>query len=201
MSNELRGLNLANLSDQLVYYGHFGNKRLRPCVFLCHKREDKSACKILADQLSINHIDYYLDEEDQDLQLACAEKNPYTITEAIKKGIVNSTHMAVIISDKTYKSEWVPFEVGYGHAAIIDKGLVLDQRAAREKLVIIVLKDLNGRVLPDYLQVGFEIKSIEDFIQYIAHLKGNHFGFGTLNHIALKERSQSDSKGINTILL
>ncbi|KFE97347.1 hypothetical protein IX39_20340 [Chryseobacterium formosense] len=29
--------------------------------------------------------------------------------------------MFVVISAKTYQSQWVPFEVGYGHAAILDK--------------------------------------------------------------------------------
>ena len=172
ISSNPPGFNLAHRSDSIAYFGLFGATRPRPIIFLSHKQEDKPACRILAHYLKENHIDYYLDEEDPYLQIASAEKNPYKITEAIKKGIGNSTHMAVVISEKTYKSEWVPFEVGYGHAAIIDKGMAIDQRAAREKLVVIVLKDLKGRILPDYLQVGFQIKSIEDFIRYVQTIKG-----------------------------
>jgi len=65
---------------------------------------------------------------------------------ARKKGIKESTHKAEVISEKTSKSEWVPFEVRYGHAAIIDKGLVLVQRAVREILFKIILKDLKESI-------------------------------------------------------
>lgn len=172
MTTAFPGFNLANPSENIQYRALFGATRPRPIIFLSHKQEDKPSCRILAHYIKENHIDYYLDEEDPYLQIASAEKNPYKITEAIKKGISNSTHMAVVISEKTYRSEWVPFEVGYGHAAIIDKGMVKDQRVAMQKLIVIILKDLSGKVLPDYLQVGFQIKSIEDFIRYLKNIKG-----------------------------
>ena len=123
--------------------------------------------------LKENHIDYYLDEEGSYLQIASAEKNPYKITEAIKKGIKESTHMAVVISEKTYQSEWIPLEVGYGHAAIIDKAMIINRRNNSLHLAVIILKDIQDKLLHDYSKVGYQIKSIEEYIRYLNKIKGD----------------------------
>lgn len=98
----------------------FENKALaRPFVFLSYKKEDKGACVVIAKYLKDAGIDYYLDIEDKGLQHATSINDPIKITESIKKGICESTHMMVVVSEKTVKSEWVPFEIGYGHASIM----------------------------------------------------------------------------------
>lgn len=58
----------------------------KPCVFLSHKKEDKPSCKKIAEYLSNAGIDYYLDEEDDDLQRAVSVSDPIKIIEAIKRG-------------------------------------------------------------------------------------------------------------------
>lgn len=55
----------------------------RPCVFFNHKREDKPACRELAEYLKDAGIDYYLDEEDAGLQIASTTNNAEQITESI----------------------------------------------------------------------------------------------------------------------
>lgn len=144
----------------------------RPCVFLSHKNEDKPACKKIAEYLENAGIDYYLDENDKELQYTASTNNPEKITELIKNGIAESTHMLVVISEKTYQSQWVPFEVGYGHAAILDKDDLQNTQKNKIKLAILTLKDISDSALPDYLQVGYIIRGTKSINEYISKISG-----------------------------
>lgn len=168
-----KGYNKANLSEsiQLWFKAYSNNEYLkRPCVFLSHKREDKAECKKIAQYLKQAEIDYYLDEEDSTLQIAASNNDPIKITESIKKGIRQSTHMMVVISEKTYQSQWVPFEVGYGHSAILDKDLKDDEEPDRIKLSILTLKDISEKSLPDYMKVGYIIRGTKSLNTYISKI-------------------------------
>lgn len=168
-----KGLNKAELTESIEWLLEAYSKpafRKRPCVFLSHKKEDKAECRKIAEYLKHAEIDYYLDELDNELQIAAREKNPIKITESIKEGIRNSSHMLVVVSEKTYKSQWVPFEVGYGHSAILDKGLKKDEKPDRIKLSILTLKDISERSLPDYMQVGNIIRGTKSLNSYISKI-------------------------------
>lgn len=151
----------------------FSNKEIadRPCVFLSHKREDKEACREIAKYFEDAGIDYYLDEDDNKLQVASAAGDPIKITECIKNGIDECTHMMVVISEKTYRSQWVPFEVGYGHASILDQDH-LRSKDNRLKLAVLTLKDISEKSLPDYLRVGHIIRGTQTLNDYIAKITG-----------------------------
>jgi hypothetical protein len=138
----------------------------KPCVFLSHKKEDKPACKKIVEYFSNAGIDYYLDEEDDNLQQAASVSDPIKITDAIKKGIKNSTHMLVVISERTYRSQWVPFEVGYGQAAIIDNQINIDKL----KLSVLTLRDISEATLPDFLQIAYIIKGTKSLNEYISKI-------------------------------
>lgn len=167
-----KGFNKANVIESIRWEIKSLNDntvRERPCVFLSHKREDKDACKRIASYFRDAGIDYYLDEEDNALQHASSISDPIKITESIKEGIRSSTHMMVVVSDKTYKSLWVPFEVGYGHASILDQEkLKLNEN--RIKLSVLTLKDIAEKTLPDYLQVGYVIKGTKSLNEYISKI-------------------------------
>lgn len=165
-----KGFNKANLFENVNWI----TKSLkdsalskRPCVFLSHKKEDKNACKEIANYFRNAGIDYYLDIEDNNLQHASSVGDPIKITESIKNGIRNSSHMMVVVSEKTYKSQWVPFEVGYGHASILDQEN-LTSKQNRIKLSVLTLKDIAEQSLPDYLQVGYIIKGTKSLNEYIS---------------------------------
>ncbi|WP_034886198.1 toll/interleukin-1 receptor domain-containing protein [Gillisia sp. JM1] len=169
----VKGLNKAETLDKLFWLIESNNVKERPCVFLSHKKEDKNECRKIAEYLKEAEIDYYLDELDEDLQQAAAQGNPELITESIKKGIRESTHMLVVVSEKTYRSEWVPFEIGYGHSAILDKGLEEGIKDNKIKLSVLTLKDISEKTLPDYLQVAYIIrgtKSLNDYISKITDI-------------------------------
>lgn len=144
----------------------------RPCVFLSHKKEDKPSCRKIAEYLSNAEIDFFLDENDDELQQAVRTGNPTLITERIKEGIRESTHMLVVVSEKTYKSQWVPFEIGYGHSAIIDKGLEKDKRDDKIKLSILTLKDISETELPTFMQVGNILRGTKSLNEYISKISG-----------------------------
>ncbi|WP_277014967.1 toll/interleukin-1 receptor domain-containing protein [Flavobacterium lindanitolerans] len=167
-----KGLNKANLVENITWLAESIKDRSlhsRPCVFLSHKREDKSACRKIADYLKNAGIDYYLDEEDDNLQYASERGDAVRITESIKNGIKNSSHMMVVVSDQTYRSLWVPFEVGYGHAAILDQEK-LQLEKNRIRLSVLTLKDIAEKTLPDYLQVGYVIKGTKSLNEYISKI-------------------------------
>lgn len=166
-----KGFNKADTFERLSWIlESFENKTLkRSCVFLSHKKEDKFACKEIAKYLKDAEIDYYLDVEDAGLQHASLINDPIKITESIKKGIRESTHMMVVVSEKTARSQWVPFEIGYGHASILDQDK-LSIEDNQIKLSVLVLKDLAEKELPDYLKVGYLIKGTKSLNNYISKI-------------------------------
>ncbi|OCA76363.1 hypothetical protein BBI01_06630 [Chryseobacterium artocarpi] len=166
-----KGFNKAEFVEKLEWIldSHINNLKNRPCVFLSHKREDKDACKEIANYLADAGIDYYLDIEDQDLQYASSISDPIKITESIKKGIRESTHMMVVVSEKTAQSQWVPFEIGYGHAAILDQNKLREENN-KIKLSVLTLKDIANKRLPDYLMIGYLIKGTKSLNEYVAKI-------------------------------
>ena len=127
-----------------------------PCVFLSHQKEDKPSCKKIADYLMALGIQVYFDEYDSDLKIANQTKNPQAVTNAILKGIYNSTHMLCVVSPNTVKSQWVPFEVGFGY----DK----------TNLASLILRGIPVGQLPDYLKSKPVIRDIFRIDQLISDI-------------------------------
>jgi len=186
--------------NKAEYLDHFRWKQLpvysqdRPCVFLSHKREDKPGCRIIAEYFKEAEIDYYLDELDEALQQAAAAQNAELITESLKKGIRESTHMMVVVSENTCKSQWVPFEVGYGHAAIIDKFLKQDQNGEKIRLSILTLIDLAEKELPDFMQAGYLIKGTKSLNEFIAKISKD-----SVDNMVTKNRILLGSRGVHPL--
>ncbi|RAI85825.1 toll/interleukin-1 receptor domain-containing protein [Algoriphagus yeomjeoni] len=143
----------------------------KPCVFLSHKNEDKEACLKIGKYLEEAGIDYYLDIYDKELQYAAEKNDPIKITHHIKEGIRLSSHMIVVISEKTINSQWVPFEIGYGHASIVDK---TDKNLKNDQifdLAFLALKEISDLSIPDFLKIAFPIRGIKSLNEYIEKIK------------------------------
>jgi len=179
----VKGINKGELFGKFTWLLESEETRNRPCVFFSHKREDKDQCKRISQYFSNAGIDYYLDEEDDKLQHAATVADPVLITESIKKGIRESTHMLVVVSEKTYKSQWVPFEIGYGHAAIVDRYLE-EEQPNKIKLSILTLKDIAEKSLPDFMQVGNIIRGTKSLNSYISAIS-NRFEKSMINESRL----------------
>lgn len=166
----VKGYNKADRWEKISWILESKAIKERPCVFLSHKNEDKAECRKIAEYFENAEIDYYLDELDVALQQAASSGDPSKITESIKKGIRESSHMLVVVSEKTYKSHWVPFEVGYGHAAILDKNLDENDKVNKIRLSILTLKDISEKTLPDFMQIGNIIRGTKSLNQYISDI-------------------------------
>lgn len=121
-------------------------------VFLSHQRSDKNEAEKIAEYLKSCGINVYFDKFDKDLQQAVADNNPKGVVAAIKKGVAASSDMLVLVSANTLRSEWVPFEIGYGYDALEVKALTL--------------KGIKSKDIPDYIKVVPIIRDIYDMEIY-----------------------------------
>jgi hypothetical protein len=128
------------------------------CVFISHQQKDKKQAKKIADYLMGVGIDVYIDEYDKDLKIHHQSNNAKAVTDSIRKGINNSSHMLVLVSVDTLLSTWVPFEIGYGY----DKTVLLT----------LCLKGIPKGGLPEYLKSTKVIRDIYDLNNLIGNLKG-----------------------------
>ncbi|OYZ00128.1 MAG: hypothetical protein B7Y37_11525 [Sphingobacteriia bacterium 28-36-52] len=112
-----------------------------PCVFISYQRKDEEYAEEVANYITSKQLDVYFDLEDNDLKQQNQIANPKGVTNAIKKGLNQSQYIIVIVSPNTYRSLWVPFEVGY---AFDKKG---------EKMKILRHKGIEKSRMPDYLKV------------------------------------------------
>ena len=84
-----------------------------PCIFISYQRKDEEYANEIADYIMSKQIDVYFDLDDHDLKQHNQTSNPHGVTNAIKAGLNKSDYMIVIVSPNTYRSLWVPFEIGY----------------------------------------------------------------------------------------
>lgn len=150
----------------------------RKCVFISHKSDDKEAAKQIANYLMINDIDVYLDIHDKGLQKATEEKDSKKIVEHIQKAIKYSTHILVLVSDRTKESWWVPYEVGYA-------------KKSGNSIASLLLKGYTDG-FPDYLKIERIIKSAYDFSIYAKEIKSRYY--------SLFESKVTDSSNLNNYI-
>ncbi len=110
----MAGINRFNISERFNDRSNFLNKGIK-CVFISHQKSDAVEAKKIADYLLSVDVDVFFDEYDKELRIYHQSNNPAKVTQSILKGINNSSHMLVIVSHNTIKSQWVPFEIGYGY--------------------------------------------------------------------------------------
>ena len=128
------------------------------CVFISHQQKDKEQAVQIADYLIAVGISVYIDAYDQDLKIHHQANNAKAVTDSIRKGINNSSHMLVIVSIDTLFSTWVPFEIGYG----FDK----------TDLLTLCLKGIQKGGLPEYLKSTKIIRDIYDLNILIENIRG-----------------------------
>lgn len=128
------------------------------CVFLSHQKSDKDICRKIANYLMAANIDVYFDEDDEDLKIYRQASRPQGVVDSIRKGIINSSHMLVVISPNTIYSKWVPWEVGYGYD--------------RTDLGVLTLKGIKDEDLPDYLKTTLIIRGTKSLNTYLAKITG-----------------------------
>lgn len=165
----MKGINRASAPIRM-FTEH--NNKDKKCVFLSHKSEDKDACIKIGEYLNNVGIDTYLDINDDQLQTAWHNHDIETMTNCIKQGLDNSSHILCIVSQNTINSKWVPFEIGYAHAVIIDNSL--NKVTRRYQVSLLKLENIADRKLPEYLQIVPNIEGAKSFDEYICNVLGTH---------------------------
>jgi hypothetical protein len=139
-----------------------------PCIFISYQREDEDYASEITDYIMSKQLDVYFDLEDKDLKFYKQTNNPKGITTSIQKGLNEADYMIVIISPDTYKSFWVPFEVGYAYDAM-DNNLKLLRH-----------KDIDKRTLPSYLKVKELLHGTESLNRFLDSIRKNHLVYDSL---------------------
>ena len=99
----------------------------RPGVFISHSRLDKEKERVFDRASEASNIDYYFDENDEELQIADEQNNHLKVVGCIENGIEMCSHLLGIITENTKDSWWVPYEIGSANgrgrecAHVIDK--------------------------------------------------------------------------------
>lgn len=129
------------------------------CVFISHKWEDKEAAQVVARELAALDVDYWLDVEDDASVSAAQARDDKALSEAIERGIQNSSHLLALLTPRTRESWWVPYEIGAA-------------RAYSRSLIFLLHKDLKDR--PAWLSLGQRvIASKPDLDTWAQILTGN----------------------------
>jgi hypothetical protein len=129
-----------------------------PCVFISHQKEDTRFASAVANFFMSKKIDVYFDEDDNDLKFARQSNNPKEVTKSILTGIKASNYMLVIVSENTYKSLWVPFEIGFAYDKITG-------------LKILRHKGIEKNELPAYLKTTEILNGYISLDRFITKIK------------------------------
>jgi hypothetical protein len=81
-------------------------------VLISYSRRDRETAREVADALRASRIDYYLDEDDEELQIADEQEKHTIVVQRIEAGLAACTHLMGIITQNTKDSWWVPYEIG-----------------------------------------------------------------------------------------
>ena len=168
---EMKGVNRA-LADQGL------NKAFRilesieddhvPCIFISYQRKDEGYASEVADYIMSKQIDVYFDLEDNDLKLSNQRNNPKAVTDAIRNGLNRSDYILVIVSPDTYRSLWVPFEVGYA----------FDKKGGKMK--VLRHKGISKTSMPAYLKVKEMLHGTRALNSFLNAIRKKHHIYESL---------------------
>jgi len=150
------------------------------CIFISHQKNDVGDARKVAEYFQRAGIEVYFDEYDGDLRIQYELGNPKEVTQAIMRGINNSSHMVVLVSPNTLYSSWVPFEIGYGY----DK----------TELRVLCLRGIPKGKLPEYIRTVPIIRDIWDLNSMIEGLSGKR------KEVLLESKMMSEFNSFNNPL-
>jgi hypothetical protein len=161
-----------------------------PCIFISYQRKDEAYAKEVAEYILSKQLDVYFDLEDDNLKFHKQENDPAGVTSAIQKGLNESDYMIVIISPETYKSPWVPFEIGYAYERM------------HNDLKLLRHKNISKSQIPTYLQVKEILNGAESFNRFLQNVRSRHVIYETLSKKSdsVKSFSSYSSNPLNKYL-
>jgi len=130
--------------------------------FISYQRADEEYANDVANYIMSKQIDVYFDLNDLDLKQQSQIANPHGVTNAIKAGLNRSEYMIVIVSPSTYKSLWVPFEIGYS----------CDQKG--ENMKLLRHKGIDKTTIPAYLKVKEMLNGTNSLNRFLNSIRTTH---------------------------
>jgi hypothetical protein len=149
------------------------------CIFISYQSADRDAAKKIADYVLTAGLDVYFDQYDGDLRISNQSINPKKLVDSLCKGINNSSHMMVVVSNTTMQSRWVPFEIGFGYE--------------KTSVYCLCLRGIPKGGLPEYLQTTKIIRDIYDLNSTINTLTDK-------SSILLKSSNQTSDQTSTSLL-
>ena len=119
-------------------------------IFISYSSIDKKEAKKIATLLGKMKIDYFLDKKD----ISWGDN----IKEKIEDSILECTHLIVLISPASLKSQWVPYELG---------------SANRLGIHILPYKVHPSIDLPDFLKSFLNKSTVDEIKEYLIEQKKN----------------------------
>lgn len=121
-------------------------------VFISHSRLDKDKARDVARALKASKVDYYFDENDEELQLADEQNDDVKVVQCIDNGIKACSHLLGIITENTKESWWVPYEIGRATGCTRKCGHLIDEEVEELPSYIKAAEILtNRKELRDWL--------------------------------------------------
>lgn len=161
-----------------------------PCVFICYQRKDEAFANVVSNYIISKQLDVYFDLEDNDLKQINQSLNPSEVTNSIKKGLNKSDYMIVIVSPNTYKSPWVPFEVGFAYD---EKG---------DKMKILRHKEIAENSIPAYLEVKEVLNGTASLNHFLWSIRRDYLIYEKLERMShMKSFSEYNSNPLNKYLV
>lgn len=108
--------------------------------------------RAVAEALLDMGVDIYFDERDPVLRTAAAAEDDKAIVNCINDGLDKSTHLLGLITKNTFKSWWVPYEIGGANGR-------------RRTCGHLVAKDVTE--LPSYVKVADLLLDIDDLAGWV----------------------------------
>ncbi len=98
-------------------------------------------------------VDIYFDERDAKLQAATAAEDDAAIVKCINDGLDKSTHLLGLLTEKTFKSWWVPYEIGGANGRERKCGHLISGKVTE---------------LPSYVSVAPILQDIDDLAGWLS---------------------------------
>jgi hypothetical protein len=102
------GRNLYGLNEALAKTA----AAARPCIFISYTSDDRSAANEVADLCTSLDVNVWLDTRDISVLRANETGDKKQLVDAIDKGLAHSTHLLGVLGPTTFRSWWVPYEIG-----------------------------------------------------------------------------------------
>lgn len=128
------------------------------CVFVSYRRADQKLAVALAEFITKQGVDVWIDLQSGEVQQAKLVGDEVALAKAIETGLNGSTHLIGIISPETWSSPWVPYEIG-------------SARGRSRPIAHVIHDQLKPEQIPAFVTLGVPLGDRADLSRWIGSLR------------------------------